>query len=107
MFGGAERFPLLLRWALLGPFALLVLSWLIAMMTRGNNDTAGFWLVTTGVAALIEMIAVPTAIFLLLRHAGRYGSVGNVLMTLLAALPIVPAVFVIILFTGRAGTFHI
>jgi hypothetical protein len=77
------------------------------MMTKGNNDTAGIWLMMTGIAALIEIVAVPTAIFLLLARASRYGSVRNVLITLVAALPILPAVAFVLLFTGKAGTFHI
>ena len=102
-----EPFPRLLRWALLGPVAIFALSWLVAIVTKGNNETAGFWLAVTGVAALVEIIAVPTAIFLLLSRASRYGSVGNVLMTLVGALPIVPAVLFVLLFSGKLGTFHI
>ena len=102
-----EPFPRLLRWALLGPVAIFALSWSVAIMTKGNNDTAGFWLAVTGVAAVIEIVAVPIAVFLLLRRAARYGSVGNVLMTLAGALPIVPAVLFVLLFSGKLGTFHI
>ena len=102
-----EPFPRILRWALLGPVAIFALSWLVAIVTKGNNETAGFWLAVTGVAAVIEIIAVPAAIFLLVSRASRYGSVGNILMTLVAVLPILPALLFVLLVSGKLGTFHL
>jgi ABC-type Fe3+ transport system permease subunit len=67
----------------------------------------GVLVVTTGGAALVEVIAIPAALFLLVRDAPRYVTAGNIAMTLVAALPVVILAFVILALFGVFGTFHI
>jgi hypothetical protein len=105
-----EPFPRSLRWALLGPFAVFAATYLLAMAAKGGPESKvlnGVWLLLTGAAALVEIVAVPTAIFLLIRDAPRYTTLGNILMTLASALPILVILLLVLLFSGALGTFHI
>jgi hypothetical protein len=101
-----EPFPKILSRALLWPFAVFAIAWVVAIITKGNQATAGFWLVATAVAGAVEIVAVPTATYLLVRD-GRYRTAGNFAMTASAALPLIVIAAVVLLFSGALGTFHI
>lgn len=100
----------MLRWALLGPFGVFFLAWFAAVLGKDAPESKilnGVLVVTTGGAALVEVIAIPVAIFLLVRDAPRYTTPGNVAMTLAAALPVLILALVILALFGVFGTFHI
>lgn len=52
-------------------------------------------------------MAVPAALFLLVRDAPRYTTAANILMTLAAGLPLFVALMIVLLFSGALGRFHI
>ena len=106
----SEPFPKLLRYALLGPFAVFAVAYVLALAGKGGQESKilnGVLLVSTGAAALVEIVAVPTAIVLLVRDAPRYTTAGNILMTLAAGLPLVAVLLIVLLLSGAFGTFHI
>ena len=106
----SEPFPKLLRYALLGPFAVFFAAYVLALLGKDSQQSqlfSGLWLLLTGAAALVEIIAVPTAIVLLIRDAPRYTTAGNILMTLAAGLPLVVVLLIVLLLSGAFGTFHI
>ena len=105
-----ESFPGWLRWALLGPFGVFFITYLLALAGKGGPESKvlnGAWLVATAGATLVDVIAVPAAIFLLVRDAPRYVTVGNVAMILAAGLPLLVVLLLVLLFSGALGTFHI
>ena len=82
----------------------------MALAGKGGQESKvlnGIWLLATGTASLVEIVAVPTAVVLLIRDAPRYTTAGNILMTLAAGLPILVVVPIVLLFSGAFGTFHI
>ena len=106
----SEPFPRILRWALLGPFAVFAAAYLLALAGKGGQESKvlnGVLLLSTGAAALVEIVAVPTAIILLVRDAPRYTSAGNILMTLAAGLPLLAVLLIVLLLAGAFGQFHI
>lgn len=98
----SQPFPLWLRWALLGPFAFVVVANVLAL-GGGSDFLSAMWVFAILLAAIAAIVTVPTAIFLVLRRSCF--SVWNVVMTVLAALPLVFAVFA--LFTLKYGHYHI
>ena len=100
----AEPFPPILRRALLWPFGAFAAAYVLAMLSRGDKVTGGIFVVLTGGAALVELLAVPTAIFLLVRD-GRYVTTANIAMTVAAALPIALVILAVLVFSF--GHFHI
>ena len=105
-----EPFPPWLRWALLGPFGVFFAAYVLALLGKGGQESKilnGVLLVATGGAALVEIVAVPTAIFLLVRDAPRYTTAGNIAMTLAAGLPLFFVLLIVLLLSGAFGTFHI
>ena len=106
----SEPFPRLVRYALMGPFGVFAAAYVLALLGKGGQESKilnSILLIATAGAALVELLAVPTAIILLVRDAPRYTSVANIVLTLLAALPIVLVSLVVLLFSGALGTFHI
>jgi hypothetical protein len=106
----AEPFPKLLRRALLWPFAVFAAGYLLALLGKQGQESkvlGGLWLVATAGAALVELIAVPAAVVLLVRDAPRYTSGRNILLTLVAGLPVLVILLIVLLFSGAFGTFHI
>ena len=98
----SQPFPLWLRWALLGPFGFLVAANVLAL--GGTSEfLKGMWVVAFLAAAVSAIAAVPMATFLILRRG--YFSVWNVVMTVVATLPLVFAIG--IAFTFKYGHFHI
>lgn len=90
----SKAFPLVLRWLLLAPLALFVVSFGLPK----EAIIGGFI-----VACVAECLFVPVAIFYLAR--GGYSTPGNVLITVAAAVPagiLVAAVFIL-----KFGHFHI
>ena len=105
-----EPFPPLLRWALLGPFGVFLFAWFAALLGKDAPESKvlnGVLVVATGGAAVVEVIAIPIALFFLVRDAPRYVTVSNVAMTVAAALPVVILTIVILALFGVFGTFHI
>ena len=105
-----EPFPRWLRWALRGPFAVFAIAWVLAVLGKDGPESKvlnGIFLVAIGGAGLAAVIAVPVAIFLLVRDARRYASFGNIAMTLAATVPLLLIGLVVLLFSGALGTFHI
>ena len=102
-----EPFPPLVRRALLWPLGVFGACWVLAMLSKGSNATAGLWLIATAVAGVIELVAIPTAIVLLVRDPARYASAVNIMLVLAAATPIVIVTMIVLLFSGALGTFHI
>ena len=110
MSGERVPFPRWLCWALLGPFAVFAVAYLMAMAGKGGQESKvlnGIWLAVTFGAAFVHVLAVPTALFLLVRDAPRYTTVGNILMILAAGLPLFVVLMIVLLFSGALGTFHI
>ena len=106
----AEPFPKLVRWGLLGPFAVFAAVWFLAVLAKDSPDSKvlnGIFLFATAGAAIVEIVAIPVAILLLVRDAPRYTSVGNIAMTLAAAVPILLVLLVVLALSGAFGTFHI
>ena len=105
-----EPFPPLLRWALLAPFGVFFSAWVAAVLGKDAAESKilnGVLVVATGAAALVEVIAIPVALFLLVRDAPRYVTLGTVAMTLAAALPVAILAVVVLALFGVFGTFHI
>ena len=105
-----EPFPKLLRYALLGPFAVFAVAYVLALAGKAGPESTilnGVLLLFTGAAALVEIVAVPAAIVLLVRDAPRYTTAGNILMTIAAGLPLVAVLLIVLLLSGAFGTFHI
>ena len=90
----SRSFPLLLMAALGLPLAGVVSAPLF------EKDIT-IWMYM--ISAITELVAVPVAIFYLLR--GGYVTIGNVLLTLVAAVP--AAFLVFFLYTLQFGHFHI
>ena len=94
----------------MGPFAVFAAAYLSALAGKGGQESKvlnGILLVATSAAAVVEIVAVPAAIVLLVRDAPRYTTLGNVMMTIVAALPILLVLLVVLAFSGAFGTFHI
>ena len=100
-------FPRLLRWALLAPlagFALaMLLPALLSVLLPGDILKSASVLLLA-LSALVELLALPVAVFLLVR-GDPYVTTGNVVTTLFAALPVAFAVAVVLVL--RYGHFHI
>ena len=99
-------FPRILRWALLGPFAAFVAAYLLALLGKdatGDKLFGEVLIVTTFAVALVEVVAVPVAIFLLVR--GGYVTVANIATTLAAAIPL--GIILFVLWVFKYGHFHI
>ena len=105
--GNKEPFPRIVRWALLGPFVLFAAAFVFALLgkdSQPNRILNAMLVFSTLAAAMVEVLAVPVALFLLVRD-GRYVSWGNVGLTLAAAIPVVLVAFVVFVF--NFGHFHI
>jgi ABC-type arginine/histidine transport system permease subunit len=99
-----QPFPLLLRWALLGPLALFALFVVFGFFLGPlSNVGKGIILAAFATAVLTELIAVPFAIFLIVRD-WYYRSTVNVFITLAAAAPLALALLVIWIF--KSGPIH-
>jgi hypothetical protein len=100
-------FPNLLRLALLVPFAAVVLA-MIAPAFLSPIVPADFLkgaaLVLVAAAGLVELFAVIVALFLLLRD-GSYATPGNIVITLVASIPLAFVGF--IAWVLKFGHFHI
>ena len=95
-------FPPLLKWTLLGSIAIFGLLALIGLIMP-NARTLGGWLVS--VALLMQLVAVPVAIWFLRRIDYRTGA--NIAMTVVAGVPwLFIALGLISIFTGLTK-FHI
>ena len=100
-------FPLWLRWALLAPLAALALGMVLATLLSGllpGNTVKSVALLLYAGSGVVELLAVPVALFLLVR-GDPYLTKGNILMTMAAAIPaglVIAAVLVL-----RYGHFHI
>jgi hypothetical protein len=100
-------FPRILRWTLLAPvvaFALAVIAPKLFSPVLSDNFLKGAFLAITAAAGLVELFAVPAALFMLLR-GGPYVTLGNVLITLVAAIPL--AFVGVIVLVLKFGHFHI
>src|SRR5512141_520080 len=100
-------FPRPLRWALLAPFVAFAAMYLAAMSgVRLGADPAfrilGIVLWLGG--AVTELIAVPIALYLLLR-GGSHLTWGNATLTALGAIPLVAVAMIV--FILEFGHFHI
>ena len=105
-----EPFPPWLRWALLGPFGVFAAAWMLAVMGKDGPESKilnGIFVVATGAAGIVELVAIPAALVLLVRDAPRYTTIGNIAMVLAAGLPWLLILLVVLLFSGALGTFHI
>jgi len=90
----SRPFPVVLRWLLLVPVGLLLVSYGLP-----KELALPAWLLACG----SELLFVPIAIFYLVR--GGYRTLGNVAMTLVAAIPV--GIIVLIVLTLMFGHFHI
>ena len=104
---GRDPFPRLLRWALYGAVGAFVLAFLLPLLL-GKSGVAGefakgAFLLLGAASALLALFAVPVAVFFLVR--GRCVSLGNVVLSLLAFLPL--ALVAAVAFTLKYGHFHI
>jgi hypothetical protein len=100
-------FPLALRWALLGPFAGFACAMVLPLMLSvvlPSNTAKGVALVLIAASGLVELFAVPVAIYLLLRGA-PYLTLGNAVITVIAALPL--AFVASVAWVLKYGHFHI
>jgi hypothetical protein len=100
-------FPKILRWALLAPFAAFALAMCLPAFFSPilpDQFLKGAALVLIAAAGLVELLAVPVALFMLLR-GGPYVTLGNVVITLLAAIPLVFVGFIVLVL--KFGHFHI
>lgn len=77
-----EPFPPFLKWTLLASIAIWGVLALMGLVVPSARD---FGQVLLGVALLIQLIAVPIAIWFLLR--GGYWMAANIAMTVVAGLP--------------------
>jgi len=105
-----EPFPRLLRWALLVPFAVFAVAYLLALAGKSGQESKvlnGVLMISTAAAALVEIVAVPMAIVLLVRDSPRYTTAANIMMTLAAAVPILLVLLLVLLLSGAFGTVHI
>ncbi len=100
-------FPKILRWALLAPVAAFALAIVVPKLLAPalpENFVKGAFLATMLVAGLVELFAVPVAIFMLLRRR-PYVTPANVVITLAAAIPLAFVIAVILVL--KYGHFHI
>lgn len=98
----ARPFPIWLRWTLLGPISV---DLLVNVLALGGTDPflKGLWIAAFCAAAIVAVVAVPYAIFLILRRG--YFTIWNLLMTVVAALPLAFAIVLVV--TLKYGHFHI
>ena len=85
----AQPFPRLLRWALVaavGMFAVAILSH--KLLGGAKHFVAGLWMA----GGLTALVAVPAAVFLMLRD-GHYVCARNIVLTLLATIPMAMVIF--------------
>ena len=87
-------FPRPLFWSLLGPLIVLVFPYGFALLVMHSNPGssleqrgAGVLLVVAAAATLIELVAVPVAIYCQLRYRD-YRTVGNAALTMVALIPL-------------------
>jgi hypothetical protein len=100
-------FPRMLRWALLAPVAVFLLAMFVPALFSPiipDNFAKGAFLALIAAAGLVELIAVPVALFMLLR-GGPYVTLGNVVITVLAAIPLFFVGFIALVL--KFGHFHI
>jgi len=100
-------FPRALRWALLAPLAVFLLAMFLPTLFSSivpDKFLKSASLALIIAAGLVELIAVPVALFTLLR-AGHYVTLGNVAMTVLAAIPLFFFGFIALVL--KFGHFHI
>ena len=88
------RFPRLLFGSLLGPLIVLFFPYGFALLVMHSNPGssleqrgAGALLVVAAAATLVELVAVPAAIYCQLRYR-EYRTVGNAALTLVALIPL-------------------
>jgi hypothetical protein len=87
------RFPPGLFWALLGPVIALAVPYFFALMVMWSNPSsslqdrgAGVLLIVAAIAFVVELFAIPAAIYCLVRYR-EYLTWGNALVTAVAILP--------------------
>jgi hypothetical protein len=81
--------------------AMMVIGPVVAKIISAGVSLVFWWML--GLAALVELIAVPTALYLLI--SGNYSTRNNILMTIVAAIPV--ALLLLGLLTLKFGHFHI
>ena len=98
----AQPFPPLLKWTLLASIAMIGLQALIGL-SKPSDPTVVIVLLAVGL--VMQLIAGPIAIWLLLR--GGYVSPANIAMTVIAAVPLGLAVFAVLSISLGWTRFHI
>ena len=92
----------------MGPFAIWGYAFLLALLSKEFGDAGPLnWLVLAAAAGagLVELIAVPIAIFLLVR-VGPYVTAMNIAMTMVAAIPVLLLAFVVLALIGPNARLH-
>lgn len=96
------RFPPRLFWALLAPLILLSIPYAfsVSVMTRDPSSSlesrgAGILIVVALLTSVVELVAVPVALFSIGRHA-RYRTPANFLVAMAGMIPVVLFVFFVV-----------